>query len=297
MVYMTNQLKALGIGEMVPTFTMVLFYYFYTIQLAIGTEYKRHKRLEVEGLDVTMVGTGSKIPIRAEYKPDGLLLDVRPTYMIVYISKEPHYRLPASSWWGICRKDEYNTTLGFRKWVAFGYVSHQLGDVKVYDPNMIGDEVNTFVEFTLVNLQLENTVHAFVVYTEDNEEIRSQIFHPRMSNDFMAVYEWNRTVQIADHPIQSVYKSSTEHEVVVTLGDCTSIDILVTDRILTMYKNTDWETTSTPELYISHGTLSPTTLTFSLFGEPGYYTLVMKDQDLNTLHEQQIFIGKQTFLQ
>jgi hypothetical protein len=211
--------------------------------------------------------------------------------MVVYISKEPHYRLPSSSWWGICRYDTREQ--GFRKWVTFGYVSHMYGNVQVFDPNKIGNAVNSFVEFTLDDLQLDDHLHVFVVYTEDNEEIRSQVFHPRIYNDFMTVYQWNRTVEAGQ--IQIVYKSSTEHEVTVTLGTCTSIDISGTNVLLTIDKDTNWKTTSTAGLYILHGTLTITTLTFSLFGEPGYYKLVMKDQNLNSISEQDIFLGRKPY--
>jgi hypothetical protein len=290
--YVTGRLERFDVGQMVPTFSMVLLYYFYTLQVDIAKTYKRHKTLESAGLD--MVVKGSKFPIRAEYIPDGLLLDIRSTYMIVYISKEPHYRLPATSWWGICRKDQYSThDRGFRKWVVFGYVSHEPSDVQVFDPNPIGNTVNTFVEFPLNDVQLDDTLHVFVVYTEDNEELHSQVFHPRIYNDFMSVFQWDRPVETTglEH-IRSVYKSSTEHEVIIILGTCTSIDISGIGVILTISKDSGWETTSTTGLYILPGTITGKTLTFSLFGEPGYYTLAMKDRNLNNISTQDIFLGR-----
>ena len=283
------------LGQMATTLNLSLLYYFHTIQTRIGVEYQRYKTLQSSALDISMVGIGSKLPIVPETRPEGLVLDVRESSLEVYLTKEPHYSLPVTSWWGICRATEY--AQDFRQWIAFGYVSHQMDDFHIFNPNRLGDGTSTFIGFTVSDIPFEDDLYIFAVFTEEDVELRSQTFHPRINTDFVSVYQWNRSGLSASTQIQTVYTSSTEHGVVVTLvPDCVSIEISLDETLLTLHRDSDWVA---PPMASGTGlvvvkreeTSSVTTVSLSVFGVPGYYTIVLLDSTGGRLDQLETFIG------
>jgi hypothetical protein len=123
--------------------------------------------------------------------------------------------------------DDYiQSDQGFRKWISYGYVSHQVDDFHIVDSNQMGDETRRFIEFTVPFAALATKpegpriatleeLYIFVVFSETDEELRSQRVHPLIDTDFFDAYQWNRKSHALSNAMKCTYKSSTEHELVV----------------------------------------------------------------------------------
>ena len=301
-LYIENRLEVLGVGTLVYTLTRTLLYYFYAMQTNILSEYQRYTTLQSAGLDASLT-SGSRLPIVKESRPEGLVLEVRETSLRVYLTKEPHHRLPTTSWWGICPYDNYvDQSEGFTKWNTFGYVAHQPDDFHVLDTNRMTTVTNACVDFVVPTVDLQDRLYVFAVYTEDDVELQSQAFHPQVYNPFIDAYRWNREVSTkafgTGTSIQTRYKSSTEHGVIVTsdvgfdTGSHVEVYIDQSGHICT--KDSECETAhaytklrtvdvspilngvfSDGMVVVVHSSHSNTQFSFSIFGAPGYYKLIL----------------------
>jgi hypothetical protein len=144
--------------------------------------------------------------------------------------------------------------------------------------------------------------YVFVVFDEADTELCSQTFHPRLYNDFISVYEWERSSRQESTRIKNVYLSSTEHDVVITLTDDVAAIEISVDRsdtyepLLTLERDSDWNSPSGTVdmgLLVFKHTDSPvgTTLTLSVFGTPGYYKIVLLPVTGDIIDSLETFIG------